>query len=110
MKNNVFGTPGKGQLLLLHSSVALAAVYGSVVLGLERNFCFAAAVCANSSEEFLSCLTGILSCITAGLASLRLVLESALCIELLLACGENEIVSAVFTLKSLVFVHFATSL
>ena len=39
------------KLLLLHFSVALAAVYGSVVAGLERNLRFLAASCASGSEE-----------------------------------------------------------
>ena len=40
-----------------HLSEALAAVYGTVGLGLEGNLCLAAAACASSGEE----LTGTAS-------------------------------------------------
>ena len=88
----------QSQLLLLHCSIALAAIYGSVVLGLKGDLCFAAAVSANSCKEFLSSLTCILTCIAASLASLGLVLEASFCIELLLACGEYEISAAILAL------------
>ena len=97
-------------LLLLHRRVTFAAIYRSVVSGLEGNTGFVATVSAYSREELLLCLTGVLSCIAASLASLRLVLETSFCIELLLAGSEGELLSAVLTLQNLVFVHFATSL
>ena len=97
-------------LLLSHCSKALAAVYGSVVLGLEGDLGFATAVGTYGSEELLLRLACVLSGVTACLAALGLVLEASLGIELLLAGGEGELLSAVLTLQNLVFVHFATSL
>lgn len=84
-------------LLLLHFSVALAAVYRSVTAGLEGNLCFLTASCAGSGVKLLLRLTGSLSCFTARLASLGLVLEPFLGVELLLACGEDELLAAILT-------------
>ena len=42
----------KGGSLLLHSRVALAAIYRSVVAGLEGNSCFFTAVCTYGGEHF----------------------------------------------------------
>ncbi len=98
------------ELLLLHSRIALAAINGSIVLRLEGYAGFLSAVCANSGKELSLRLSCVLSCVAASLASLGLVLEASLCIELLLACCEGELLSAVLTLQNLVFVHFATSL
>ena len=86
------------KLLLLgaHLSEALAAVYGTVGLGLKGNLCLATATCAGSSEE-LTGTTGVgLASVTACLAALGLILEAALCVEFLLTGGENEFVAALF--------------
>lgn len=100
-----------GRLVLFpHCRKALAAVYGSVVVGLERNLCLFAAVCANCSEHLAVRLGCILTVVTASLASLRLILESLFGIKFLLTCGKDEILTAILAFKGLVFEHFATSL
>ena len=82
--------------LTLHTSKAVAAVYRTIGLGLKRNLCLAAAISAGSGEE-LSGTTGcILTSVAAGFAALGLILEAALCVELLLAGSENEFVAALF--------------
>ena len=83
-------------LLIAHFGKALAAVHGTVRLGLERNLRLAAAGCANSGEILAGAAGGVLASIPAGLAALRLVLEAALCIELLLTGGEHELLAALF--------------
>ena len=83
-------------LLLLHSCEAVGAVNWSVTCGLERNFSFLTALCTNCCEHLLLCSCSVLSCIAASLASLGFVLESLLSIELLLACGEYELIAALF--------------
>ena len=79
-----------------HLSEALAAENGTVGLGLEGNLCVAAATCAGSGEELTGATGSILASVTAGLAALGLVLEAALCVELLLTSGEHELVAALF--------------
>ena len=92
-------------LLLLQCCKALAAVYRSVAGGLEGNLSFLAASCANSGEELSLRLSGVLSCIAASFASLGLVLEALLCIEFLLACGENKFSAAILTDQFLILIH-----
>ena len=79
-----------------HLSEALAAEYGTVGLGLEGNLCLAAAACAGSGEELTGTAGSVLASVTASLAALGLVLEAALCVELLLTSGEHELVAALF--------------
>ena len=79
-----------------HLSEALAAVYGTVGLGLEGNLCLAAAACAGSGEELTGATGVVLASITASLAALGLILEAALCVEFLLTSGENEFAAALF--------------
>ena len=93
------------RLLLLGSGISFAAIYRSVVRGLEGNLCFLAALCACGCKELSGGLACVLSCVAARLTSLGLVLEAALCVELLLACGENEFCAAILTNQCLVFVH-----
>jgi len=82
--------------LCTHLSEALAAEHGTVGLGLEGNLCLAAATGAGSSEELPGTTGIVLTSVTAGLAALGLVLEAALCVELLLTGSENEFVAALF--------------
>ena len=79
-----------------HLSEALAAENGTVGLGLEGNLCFAAATSAGSGEELTGATGSVLASVTAGLAALGLILEAALCVELLLTSGEHELVAALF--------------
>ena len=86
--------------LVLLSSLrkALAAVHSLAFGRIEGHFRFLTTLSANGSEHF-SCTSGtILPCITAGLASLGLILEALLCIEFLLACGKDKVIAAIFAL------------
>ena len=88
--------PHRRLSLLSHLSKALAAVNGAIGLGLKRNLCLTAASGAGSGKELTRTAGSILAGITASLAALGLVLEAALCIELLLTGGENELVTTLF--------------
>jgi len=79
-----------------HLSEALAAEHGTVGLGLEGHLGLAAAACAGSGEELTGATGIVLASITAGLAALGLILEAALCVELLLTGGEHELLAAIF--------------
>ena len=82
--------------LLTHLSEAVAAINRTVGLRLERYTGLAAAGSTGGSEELTGTTGGVLAGITAGLAALRLVLEAALCIELLLTSSKGELVAALF--------------
>ena len=86
------------ELLLVgtHLSEALAAEHGAIGLGLERNSCLTAATSAGSGEELTGATGVVLASITASLAALGLVLEAALCVELLLTSGEHELLTTLF--------------
>ena len=95
----------KPLVAFLHLSEALAAVNRTVLTGTERNLAGLAAVGAYSVKH-LSLGAGIvLAGISALSASLRLVLEALLCIELLLTSGEYELLAALFAYQCLVCVH-----
>ena len=79
-----------------HLSEALAAVHGTVGLGLKGNLGLADATSAGSGEEFTGATSVVLAGVTASLAALGLILEATLCIELLLTGSENEFVAALF--------------
>ena len=83
--------------VLLHFSVALAAIDGSVAVGLEGNLSFLAASRAGGGVKLSLGLSGVLSGLAASLTSLGLVLEPFLGVELLLACGEDELRAAILT-------------
>ena len=82
--------------LCAHLSEALAAIHGTVGLGLKRNLCLAAATGTDSSEELTGTTSSVLACIAACFAALGLILEAALCIKFLLTSGENELITALF--------------
>ena len=76
---------------------AIAAVDGTVAAGLEGDLAVLAALGANCIvHDALGTSSDTLAGCTAGSAALRLVLEAALCVELLLTGGENELLAAVF--------------
>ena len=79
-----------------HLSEALAAENGTIGLGLEGNLSLATATSAGSGEELTGATGSILASVTASLAALGLVLEAALCVELLLTSGEHELTAALF--------------
>ena len=86
---------------------ALAAVDGTVVVRLERNLALLTAVGAGSVEHLAGrSLTALsLTGVAAITASLGLVGEALLGVELLLAGGENEFASAILADNGLVSVH-----
>ena len=86
---------------------ALAAVNGTIVVRLERNLALLTAVCAGSVKHLAGgSLTALsLTGVAAITASLGLVLEALLGVELLLAGGENEFASAILADNGLVSVH-----
>ena len=63
-----------GFLDVLMRGVELAAIIGSVVRRLEGNLRFLPAVCADGGEHLSRCSRSVLLRVSAGLASLRLVL------------------------------------
>ena len=78
-----------------------AAINGPVILGLERNTGGRAASSTHSIIHLAfaalrAIATGSLLGIAASLATNRLVLETLLGIELLLASGEHEFLAALF--------------
>ncbi len=81
-------------LLLAHLGEALAAVHGAVGLRLEGHTGLAAAGGTGGGEILPRTAGGVLASVAAGLAALRLVLEAALSIELLLTGGEHELLAA----------------
>ena len=92
-------------LLLTHLGEAVAAVNGTVRLGLERNLSLTTTGSAHRGKILTGAASSVLAGITAGLAALGLVLEAALGIELLLTSGEGELVATLFSYQDLVFVH-----
>ena len=83
-------------VVLAHLSEALAAIHGSVGLGLKGDLCFATASSAGSGEILSGATGGILSSVTASLAALGLILEASFSIEFLLTGGKHELVATVF--------------
>ena len=79
-----------------HLSEALAAENRPVSLGLEGNSCLTAATSAGSSEVLTGTTGVVLASIAASLAALGLILEAALCVELLLTSGEHELLATLF--------------
>ena len=92
-------------LLLFHFSVAVAAINGSVIAGLEGNLSFFATTSASCREEFSCGLSSVLLSGTASLASLGFVLETFFSIEFLFTCCEYEFSSAIFAYQCLVLIH-----
>ena len=72
---------------------------------LEGDASLAAAGSAGSGEVLTGAAGRVLAGVTAGLAALRLILEAALRVELLLTGGKGELVAALFAYQDLVFVH-----
>ena len=85
---------------------ALAAVDSLTLSRIERNLAFLAAISANCIEHLSCTLCTVLASITARLASLGLVLEALLCIELLLTGSEHEVLTAILAFQRLVLKHF----
>ena len=99
------GAGQQKELAVVSLGEALAAVNRAVTGGLEGNSCFLAALGADSSEHLSGSTIGSLAGVTASLASLGLVYEASLSVELLLTSGEDELIAALFASQSLVSVH-----
>ena len=84
---------------------ALAAEYCLTFGGLEGHLALLAALYADCIEHLSCTLLRILLSGTALLASGGLVLKASGCIELLLTCGEHELIATISALQCLVLVH-----
>ena len=93
------------ELAVVSLSKALAAENRAVTGGLEGNSSLFAALSADSGEHLSGGTIGSLTGVTAGFASLGLVYEASLGVELLLASREDELIAALFAFQSLVSVH-----
>jgi len=91
--------------LSTHDREAIAAVDGPIGFGLEGHTSFLAAASTNSGEVLAGATSGILAGVAAGLATLGLVLETALSIKLLLTGGEHELLPTFLANQSLVLIH-----
>jgi len=89
---------------------AIAAIHGTVVTRLERNFARSATLCAGAIIHLALTSGGILAVVTAGLASLRFVYKAFGSIEFLFTSCKHELSAAIFANKSFVFVHGFSSL
>ena len=87
-----------GRLLASHLCEAVAAINWSVFLRLEGNSSDTAAASASSLVEGSAALACVLLSVAASLASLGLICEALLCVELLLTSGEYEVSAAVLAL------------
>ena len=96
-------------LLLAHLGEALAAVDGTVGLGLERHPSLAAAGSAHSGEILTGAAGGILAGVTAGLAALGLVLEAALGVARTPAALKDSLTRDQFRLYQLIWKRFTAS-
>ena len=94
------------RLAVTASCIALAAVYRLAIGRIEGNLALLTAISANGVEHLSATAGSVLSDVAAGLASLGLVLEALLCIELLLTRGEHEVTAAILTFQRLVLKHF----
>ena len=88
------------------SCVALAAVYRLAIGRIEGNLALLTAISANSVKHLSATTSRVLSDVAACLASLGLVLEALLCIELLLTGSEHEVVAAILAFQRFVLKHF----
>ena len=85
---------------------ALAAINGSVAGGLECQLSLATAIRAGCDKVLTLASFSIFLLVAASLAALRLVLEALLCVELLLACSEYKLLTAISAHESDVLVYY----
>lgn len=84
---------------------ALAAVYRTVIPGLERNLAGFSAGSADSVEHFTRGSASIFAGVAAGLAALGLIGEAFFFKEILLTCRENKFLATVFAYQCFVLMH-----
>jgi len=95
-------------LLLADLCKALAAIDGTIGLGLKGDLRLAAAAGAHCGKILPGTAGSGLTGFPAGLAPLGLILEAPLSIELLLTGGKHELLATFFAHKRFVFVHVLT--
>ena len=93
-------------LSVLTSLEARAAIYRAIAGGLEGYLSLTAALCAGGDKVLSGSSAGVLLCVTACLAALGLVHKAFFLVELLLACGEYELIAALFAYQGLVLKDF----
>ena len=93
-------------LCVLSCLEASAAVNRSVAGGLEGYLCLTAACCASGDKVLSGSSACVLLSVAASLAALGLIQEALLLVELLLTCGEYELIAALFAYKRLVLKDF----
>lgn len=102
-------TPRRGRtfswLLLSLVGKTIAAIYRTIVAGLERNLAGFSAGSAYGIEHLARCSSIVFTGVTAGFASLRFVRKSFFLKEILFARGENEFIAAVFAYQRFVLMH-----
>jgi hypothetical protein len=86
---------------------ASAAVHGTVVSGLERDFGGSAALCTDRIEHLTVAAARCLSAGAAVFAADRFVLEPFLRVKLLLAGRKDEFLTAILAYQCLVLEHLA---
>ena len=102
----IYTTRTKKLLLFFDGCEALAAVNSLAFGRIEGHSRFLTALSADRGEHLADALGGVLSGITAFLASLGLVLEALLRVELLLTGREHEVVAAILAFQRFVLKHF----
>ena len=98
----------KSEPILTLRFEAIAAVYGTISAGLERNLGLASAAITDHSEHLPgSAAVAVLSFtgVTAGLAPTGFILEALFGVEFLFAGRENKFVATITAGQSFVFVH-----
>ncbi len=88
---------------------ALAAINGSVAGRLEGQLCLATALGAGRDKVLTLASFSIFLLVAASLAALRLILKALLCVELLLAYGEHELLAAISAGKGDVLIYYLFS-
>ena len=82
------------------SAIVVFALHGS-----KGNRILFAAIGADDSGSLSLRSAGVLACLSASLATLRLIYKAFLSVEFLLSCGKNEFFAAILANECLVFVH-----
>lgn len=82
------------------SAIVVFALHGS-----KGNRILFAAIGTDDSGSLSLRSAGVLACLSASLATLRLIYKAFLSVEFLLSCGKNEFFAAILANECLVFVH-----
>jgi len=100
---------GRTSFDCLSFAEAIAAIYGAVITGLERNLAGLSTLCADSIVHLtITAVTttgSTLAGIAAGFATLRLIGKASLRVKFLLSGSENKFLSTVFADERFVLIH-----